>query len=113
GQMRRLMERNPIAWLQQYSWRARATKWGLCLGFLVLECIALRITWASRQFYDMMSSLQFGLMVIAGLMFVFVGVSSFQMEKQTGALELILVTPLRVNQIIFGRVYGLWKQFLP
>jgi hypothetical protein len=26
---------------------------------------------------------------------------------------LILVTPLSVNEVIWGRVYGLWKQFFP
>ena len=28
-------------------------------------------------------------------------------------MELLLVAPLRVGQIIFGRVRGLWSQFLP
>jgi hypothetical protein len=28
-------------------------------------------------------------------------------------LELLLVTPISPAQIIFGRVWGLWKQFLP
>ena len=39
-QMRRTLEWNPVAWLQQYSWKARLTKSGLCLGFVVLECMA-------------------------------------------------------------------------
>jgi ABC-type Na+ efflux pump permease subunit len=34
-------------------------------------------------------------------------------EKKSGALELILVSPLTVDQIVFGRVWGLWKLFLP
>ena len=37
-QMRRTLEWNPIAWLQQYSWKARVSKWGLCLLFVLLEC---------------------------------------------------------------------------
>jgi hypothetical protein len=43
----------------------------------------------------------------------FVGVSGFLTEKKSGALELLLVTPISVHQIIFGRVWGLWKQFFP
>jgi hypothetical protein len=38
GRMRQTKEKNPIAWLQQYSWKARLSKWGLCLLFVVLEC---------------------------------------------------------------------------
>jgi hypothetical protein len=34
-------------------------------------------------------------------------------EKRTGAFELILITPLKVKQIISGRVFELWKMFLP
>ncbi|MEO6183073.1 MAG: hypothetical protein ABIP71_08275, partial [Verrucomicrobiota bacterium] len=43
----------------------------------------------------------------------FSAVGSFQREKQNGALELLLVTPLRENQIIWGRLWGIWGQFLP
>jgi ABC-type Na+ efflux pump permease subunit len=112
-QMRRLLDRNPIGWLQQYSWRARTTKWGLCLAFIIIETIAVSVLQNSFDLLDSMTILQIFLLFIVSIMFVFVGVSSFQTEKQSGALELILITPLRVSQIISGRVYGLWKQFLP
>jgi hypothetical protein len=36
--MRATLEWNPIAWLQQYSWQARVSKWGLCLAIVVIEC---------------------------------------------------------------------------
>jgi ABC-type transport system involved in cytochrome c biogenesis permease component len=45
--------------------------------------------------------------------YTYAGVNGFLQEKKSGALELILVSPISVNQIIFGRVWGLWKQFLP
>jgi ABC-type Na+ efflux pump permease subunit len=32
---------------------------------------------------------------------------------ETGAFELLLVTPIREAQIVFGRVSGIWQQFLP
>jgi ABC-type Na+ efflux pump permease subunit len=47
------------------------------------------------------------------LIYTFTGVNGFFEEKRSGALELILVTPISVNKLIFGRVWGLWKQFLP
>ena len=39
--------------------------------------------------------------------------NSFQRERQTGALELILVTPIREKELILGRLRGIWEQFLP
>ena len=38
---------------------------------------------------------------------------SFQRERETGVLELLLVSPLSVGQIIGGRLRGLWGQFFP
>jgi ABC-type Na+ efflux pump permease subunit len=38
---------------------------------------------------------------------------SFRRERETGVLELLLVSPLRTGQIIGGRLRGLWGQFLP
>ena len=107
-QMRRTLEWNPVAWLQQYSWKARLTKWGLCLGFVVLECMAT----ASGNFREIAQQ-QSILLAILAVAYTYAGVNGFLQEKKSGALELILVTPLTVNQILFGRVWGLWKQFLP
>jgi ABC-type Na+ efflux pump permease subunit len=106
--MRRALERNPIAWLQQYSWKARLSKWGLCLLFVLLECFVL-----DENHPDGLGRLlEVFLWILAGA-YTFAGVNGFLQEKKSGALELILVSPLSVNQIIFGRVWGLWKQFLP
>jgi len=51
------------------------------------------------------------LLLLLGLTFSATG--SFREELETGAFELLLVTPLRERQIISGRVRGLWRQFLP
>jgi len=106
--MQRALDRNPIAWLQQYSWKARLFKWGLCLVFLLAETAATRRA-DLRDSSDWMAILA----LILCAAYTFAGVNGFLNEKKTGALELILVTPLSVNQLIFGRVQGLWKQFLP
>jgi len=105
--MRRAQDRNPIAWLQQYSWKARLVKWGLCLAFILIECLAM--TGDFRAFNTVQPML---MLVLAGAC-TFVGVNSFLAEKRSGALELILITPIPINKIILGRVWGLWKQFLP
>jgi hypothetical protein len=106
-QMRATLEWNPIAWLQQYSWKARLSKWTLCLGFVALECAA-NATSATG-----MMDAQFLMLLIFAAAFTFVGVNGFLTEKKSGALELLLVTPVSPNQIIWGRVWGLWQQFLP
>jgi ABC-type transport system involved in multi-copper enzyme maturation permease subunit len=38
---------------------------------------------------------------------------SFQRERESGVMELLLVSPVTEAQIIGGRVRGLWGQFLP
>ena len=43
----------------------------------------------------------------------FAAVNSFQRERVSGVMELILVAPLSPEQIIFGRLKGIWGQFLP
>ena len=106
-QMQETLEWNPIAWLQQYSWKARLSKWGLCLGLVFLECAA-----NATSATGLLDAQYLMLLIFAGA-YTFVGVSSFLTEKKTGALELLLVTTVTPGQIIIGRVWGLWKQFLP
>jgi ABC-type transport system involved in multi-copper enzyme maturation permease subunit len=38
---------------------------------------------------------------------------SFRRERETGVLELLLISPLSAQRIITGRLLGLWGQFLP
>lgn len=100
---RRQLTRNPVGWLQQYSWQARLIKWGWCL-LIVVVC-----SLATRNVDDWLEMLK----VFVMLSMAFCAVSSFQREKETGALELLLVTPLRERQIILGRLGGVWSQFFP
>jgi len=105
--MQRTLDWNPIAWLQQYSWKARLSKWGLCLAFSLILGLARNASEDARDTIYMVL-----LLTLAGV-YTFAGVSGFLEEKRSGALELLLVTPIPVNKLIFGRVWGLWKQFLP
>lgn len=91
-----VLDRNPIAWLQEYSWTARLTKWGWLLLAIFGEIIGPRnMMWA-----------------LIGA-FAFAAAGSFRLELQTGSLELLLVTPLRESQVIIGRLWGLFAHFLP
>ncbi len=110
--LRRLLDRNPIAWLHQFSWSARLTKWGWCFGFIAVECVAAAL-WVSRS--DTMSLLDAQVWLVLALVLglTFVASGSFMKEKENGVLELLLVSPLPLRQLIFGRVVGMWRQFLP
>jgi len=108
SKMRGLPARNPIGWLQQYSWSARLVKWGWCLGIVLLECVLV----TDRS----LSNVWDGQYLLASLLILgvaFTASGSFRQECQTGAMELLLVTPLKVPQILRGRIRGVWGQFLP
>jgi ABC-type transport system involved in multi-copper enzyme maturation permease subunit len=102
----RTLSANPIGWLQQYSTSARMVKWGWCLTIIVVEIIF-------SANYDDLYGAQAGLGLIVLLGLTFSATGSFREELETGAFELLLVTPLRERQIIIGRLRGLWQQFLP
>ena len=104
----RKLDQNPIGWLQQYSWGNRLNKWGWCLLIVIAECVLvgdsqLTFLWVG----------QYALAQLLILSLAFTASGSFRVEQETGALELLLVTPLNEQQIIGGRVRGLWNQFLP
>lgn len=109
--MQHSLDHNPIEWLQQYTWKARIIKWGLCLLFLLVELYVGSTSFPSDL--DQMMRTQTYLLLVLAIAGTITGIGSFRSEKESGALELILITPLNVNQIILGRVIGWWKQFLP
>lgn len=104
--MARSLTANPIGWLQHYSPSARMVKWGWCLFILIVEIL---LSTSANDLYDAQTGL--GFILLLGLAFSATG--SFRNELETGAFELLLVTPLWERQIIFGRLRGLWQQFFP
>jgi ABC-type transport system involved in multi-copper enzyme maturation permease subunit len=104
----RKLNRNPIAWLQQYSWSARLCTWGWCLGMLLYECsLASSLSWRAAVAWQP-AAVAFIIGAIA-----FSASASFTRERQNGAMELLLVSPLTVAQIIVGRLRGVINQFIP
>jgi ABC-type transport system involved in cytochrome c biogenesis permease component len=104
--LRSSLDRNPVGWLQLRSPQARLAKWGWCLLVLVVET-------ALSCSLDDLTEFQhwLGLLLMAGLAFSAAG--SFRAERESGAIELLLVSPLRIRAVILGRARGLWMQFLP
>ena len=83
-------------------------KWGWCLGIVVLECVLI----TDRSLSNVWDG-QYLLAVLLILGVAFTASGSFREECQTGAMELLLVTPLKMSQILGGRIRGVWGQFLP
>ena len=105
--MRRKLERNPIGWLEQRTWSGRLVTW-VWLAVIISVYTAILMEWGI--FGDGVQIFMAWLLVgsIAS-----VAVGSFRRERESGVLELLLVTPLTAGQIINGRLRGMWGQFLP
>jgi ABC-type Na+ efflux pump permease subunit len=80
------------------------TKWGWCLFVILLEVF---LSFDVKNLYTAQWGL--GIFLVLGLLFSSVG--SFRNELETGAFELLLVTPIRERQIVLGRIRGIWHQF--
>ena len=109
GWMRRKLEHNPIGWLEQRSWSGRLVTWGWFAVMISVYSAAFNNTDVSRSL-DILQ--KFMAWLLLGIMSV-TAAGSFQRERETGVLELLLVSPMSVGQIIGGRLRGLWGQFLP
>jgi ABC-type transport system involved in multi-copper enzyme maturation permease subunit len=107
--MRRKLERNPIGWLEQRTWSGRLVTWG---WFAVLISIYSAVLTYRSSFEDTNAVQETIAWLLAGSM-AMSAAGSFRRERQTGVLELLLVSPLGEHQIISGRLRGLWGQFLP
>ena len=104
-----LLNRNPIGWLQRRTWSARLCTWGW-MGVVVLVETALVACRAAATYQIRDAQLLLAGFVALGL--AFSAADSFRVERETGALELLLVTPLKVRQIIVGRLFGVWGQYV-
>jgi ABC-type transport system involved in multi-copper enzyme maturation permease subunit len=107
--LRRKLERNPIGWLEQRTWTGRLVTWG---WFAVLVSFYSVIFYAPN-IVQLLPGVQ-TFMAWSLLMLVAVSAAgSFQRERETRVLELLLVSPMTAGEIIAGRLRGLWGQFLP
>jgi ABC-type transport system involved in multi-copper enzyme maturation permease subunit len=107
--MRRKLERNPIGWLEQRTWSGRLVTWGWLAVLISIYSSVLTdpsFLTGSSGVHETMAWLLAGSMAMSAA-------GSFRRERESGVLELLLVSPLGENQIIAGRLGGLWTQFVP
>ena len=103
---RRMLDHNPIKWLQYYSTWDRVSKWVWCGLALIFDTrFILNGFHIGRELFVMELVLALGLAYAAA--------ASFRRERANGAFELILVSPLSRGEIVSGRLWALWGQFFP
>jgi ABC-type transport system involved in multi-copper enzyme maturation permease subunit len=107
--LRRKLERNPIGWLEQRTWTGRLVTW----GWLAVLISIYSVIFYAPNIVQLLPGVQ-TFMAWSLLMLVAVSAAgSFQRERETRVLELLLVSPMTAGEIISGRLRGLWGQFLP
>ncbi|HSU53886.1 MAG TPA: hypothetical protein VLT36_07515 [Candidatus Dormibacteraeota bacterium] len=107
--MRYKLERNPIGWLEQRTWTGRMVTWGWFAVVVSLYSGLLSDSNFARDFRGI--QMLIGWLLIGTLALSTAG--SFRRERESGVLELLLVSPLSERTLINGRLRGLWGQFLP
>lgn len=106
--LRRKLERNPIGWLEERTWSGRLATWGW---------FAVMVSFYSAFFQAPNRAVLAGVQTM--MVWMLLGImsassaGSFQRERETRVLEVLLVSPMSASQIIYGRLRGLWGQFLP
>ena len=108
--MRHKLENNPIGWLEQRTWESRLVTWSWLAVMISIYSFLLsqpfvyvrNVAWMQR----ILGQLLVGTIALNAA-------GSLRRERESGVLELLMVSPLRPAQIIHGRLRGLWGQFLP
>lgn len=97
----RALDRNPIRWLESRSWDARVSGWLLAGAALLASVLTMDgFSWRGSSLYLLLRPALIGVMAFAAT-------ASFRGERESGALELWLVTPLSPRMILRGRLAGL------
>ena len=108
--MRRVLERNPVGWLERRTWQARLVTW----SWLAVVMSLMGWMLGSQLFY---SGGFTGLNLLLAWALVgnvaLTAAGSLRRERETGVIELLLVSPLSIPQIVGGRVRSIMGQFLP
>ena len=108
--MRRVLERNPVGWLERRTWQARVVTWSWLAVVISLMSWMLGSRLFNMRGFSALS------MFLAWLLVANVALTaagSLRRERETGVIELLLVSPLSIPQIVTGRVLSILGQFLP
>lgn len=107
--MKHKLEANPIGWLEQRTWSSRLITWGWFAVIVSIYSVVL----TDPGFFQRTSVPQNLMAWMLVLSMAVTTAGSFRRERESGVLELLLVSPVGERTIISGRLRGLWAQFLP
>ena len=112
SQLARLAEHDgrdidPFMWIQTRRRRARLERW-LWLAIVFVLMVAAGFGTFGNPFILQRVA---GVLLVIGM--AIMSCSSFSQELESGALELLLVTPRRPRDLLLGRLKGLVWMFLP
>jgi ABC-type transport system involved in multi-copper enzyme maturation permease subunit len=111
--MKQKLDHNPVGWLEQRSWSGRMVAWGWLglVAFLYSGALSEGMMFSRGGSNPLFIHQPMAWLLGASMAFSAAG--SFRRERESGVLELLLVSPLGEEEIISGRVRGLWAQFFP
>lgn len=98
--MRRNLDRNPFIWLEYRTALARSAHSGMVLAVITMETMLL----VSLPEHEAFASMNFLLLFLLVLFMTFKSSRSFQSERESGAFELLLVTPMTEDKLVDGRL---------
>lgn len=105
--MGRRLDFNPVWWRHSSTWSARVTMWGwLGLAMILLTAAFTGLGTAGTRTHWMLQEL-----LLVGV--AFSASASFRQERDSGAMELLLVTGLEPARMLQGRLLALGVQFGP
>jgi ABC-type transport system involved in multi-copper enzyme maturation permease subunit len=107
--MRRKLQKNPFVWLEYRSPTARSARWGVLLGLVAIQTLLITNNPSLSGLYEAQTILLWCLL----LMITLKSTTSFQYEKESGAIELILVTPITERKLVSGRLAAVLQYYLP
>jgi ABC-type transport system involved in multi-copper enzyme maturation permease subunit len=106
---RRWLEENPIRWLQAWSPFLSWGRWGWFGAMALAWAVAWALGTIEREFEYVGWSLPPILLLIQAL----AAAGSFRQEVEEGTMELLLVTTLPTEHLVWGRARALWATFGP
>lgn len=113
--LRRTLERNPVGWLEQRTWTGRLVMFGwLAIVIGVFSGVAGQIDFWMRNMrrhdVDLINVLLAQPLLLS---MAATAAGSFRRERESGVVELLLVSPLSAFAMVMGRIRGLYVQFMP
>ena len=103
----RMLRNNPLGWLQRYAVRSRLTTIGWCAIILLTYSLLI----SCKQPWVYYDSIQMWLILLIVLHMCNDAATHLNVERDSGLLELMLITPLSIMEILWGRLCSFWRRF--